>query len=238
MKFLLKHFWLIFFIITVVIFALPFWAFGKLPIPSDALVGLYHPFRDNTRDEYPNGIPFKNPLITDVVLQQYPYRLLAMSEWKRGQIPKWNPYAFSGTPLMANIQSGAFYPLNFLFFFLSDEIAWSILVLLQPILAGIFCFWYLKHLGLNQKACVVGSLSFAFSGFMTAWFTWNTLGHVALWIPLILLTKDKLITRLSWVWVVTLIVAESAMIFAGHLQTAMYVILFTTVYLFFRTSEH
>ncbi len=47
-----------------------FWQFfvkGLLPIPSDTIIGLYHPYRDLYSSDYPNGIPYKNFLITDPV---------------------------------------------------------------------------------------------------------------------------------------------------------------------------
>src|SRR3989344_9524853 len=96
-----------------------FWQFffkGLLPIPADTIVGLYHPFRDLYAKEYPRGIPFKNFLITDSVRQQYPWRKLVISAQKKLEFPLWNPYNFTGTPLLANFQSAPFYPLNILFF--------------------------------------------------------------------------------------------------------------------------
>src|SRR5438552_395410 len=95
-----------------------FWQFllkGLLPIPSDTIVGLYYPFRDPYFSTNPNGLPYKNSLITDPVRQQYPWRNLSVESIKNGQIPNWNPYNFAGVPLLANFQSAAFYPLNLVF---------------------------------------------------------------------------------------------------------------------------
>lgn len=234
MKYLKTNKYLALFVGSVVVFFWPVFLQLRLPLPSDALVGLYHPWRDHLADSYPNGYPYKNPLITDPVRQQYPYRILAISGLKAGILPKWNPYAFSGTLLLANIQSAAFYPLNLIFWVLSDQAAWSLLVLLQPFLAGIFLYLYLRHLGLGERACYLGAITFSFSGFMVSWMQWNTIGHVALWIPLILLAKDKLISRFHWRWVFILIVAETSMILAGHLQTAFYVLVFTSTYLWLK----
>ena len=98
-------------LIVVVFFAKTIFQ-GILPIPADTIVGLYHPFRDAVAQEYPNGIPYKNFLITDPVRQQYPWRELAVSIMKQGELPLWNPYQMSGTPLFGNLQSAALYPLN------------------------------------------------------------------------------------------------------------------------------
>src|SRR5258708_38390044 len=90
-------------IATVLIFSKQFLLKGKLPIPADTIVGLYYPFRDLYAATNPNGIPFKNFLITDPIRQQYPWRLLSITLEKQGLFPLWNPYNFAGTPLLANM---------------------------------------------------------------------------------------------------------------------------------------
>ena len=51
-------------------------------------------------------------LITGDNLQQnYPLHVLVGSMLRHGQLPFWNQYIFSGTPLMADFNAGAFYPL-------------------------------------------------------------------------------------------------------------------------------
>src|SRR3989344_5936945 len=115
-----------------VITAVFFWQFlfkGLLPIPTDTIVGLYHPYRDFYFKEYPHGIPFKNFLITDTVRQQYPWRNLSIDAFRNKNIPTWNPYSFSGAPSLANLQSAAFYPLNILFFLFPFESSWTILIM-------------------------------------------------------------------------------------------------------------
>src|ERR1035437_7482611 len=118
---------------------------GQFPIPSDTIVGLYYPFRDSYLKTNPNGLPYKNFLITDSVRQQIPWKNLVITAEKNFNLPLWNPYNFAGTPLLANFQSGAFYPFNILFFILPFSISWSLLILLQPLLAGIFLYFYLDH---------------------------------------------------------------------------------------------
>lgn len=236
MNYLVHNKYLFIFILVVGIFFLPVFTRGKIPLPSDALVGLYHPWRDSLVSQYPNGFPYKNPLITDPVRQQYPYRIAAMEALKSGRLPLWNAYSFSGTPLLANIQSATFYPLNIVFLLFPDTVAWSLLVILQPLLAGFFLYAYLKHFSLGERACFLGAITFAFSGFMVSWLEWNTLDHVALWLPLILLCIEKLLQKISLKWSVVLIFATSSMIFAGHLQTMLYVLFFSVCYFIARLS--
>ncbi|MCL4418706.1 YfhO family protein [Patescibacteria group bacterium] len=209
---------------------------GLLPIPSDTIVGLYYPFRDLYAKDYPRGIPFKNFLITDPVRQQYPWRSLIMSQEKTKKIPTWNPYNFAGTPLAANFQSAGFYPFNILFFALPFSVSWSILIFLQPFLAGIFLYYYLRNLKIEKTASLLGGVVFSFSGFFIAWMEWGTIIHTALWLPLILLSIDKIFsgtrTRQLLNWFLILALSMSFSFLAGHLQTFFYLFIFVLFYIF------
>ncbi len=219
-----------------------------LPIPSDTIVGLYYPFRDIYANNYPRGIPFKNFLITDPVRQTYPWKNLVIDAGKKLELPIWNPYNFSGTPLLANFQSSAFYPLNFLYFFLPFKNAWSFLIILQPILAGFFMFLYLENLKLKKEACLLGAITFSFSGFFVAWMEWGNILNTALWLPLILLSIDKItigiinkeaaiMSKKVGVWCLILVITLISSFFAGHLQTFFYMYVLSSLYFMVRLFE-
>lgn len=224
-----------FFILVATFVFSPFFFFGKIPLPADALVGLYHPFRDAYIESFPQGMPFKNFLITDPIRQQYPFRFLAVGDLAVGQLPLWNPYNFAGTPLLANIQSAPFYPLNVLFLILPFSTSWAVLVFLQPILAGIFTYLYLRKIGSSTLGGLLGGVSFAFSGFSIAWMEWNTILHTALWLPLVLLTVENLFRKMTFKWSFIFVFAFSAQILAGHTQTAFYLSFFTIAYIFLKS---
>lgn len=214
-----------------------FWQFflkGFLPIPSDTIVGLYHPYRDFYEKNYKNGIPFKNFLITDPIREQYPWKKLTLDGLKKVEIPLWNPYSFSGTPNLANFQSGAFYPLNILFI-LPFNLGWSIFIMLQPLLAGFFMYLFLRNLKLGYMPAFFGGMVFAFSGFFTTWLEWGNVLHTALWLPLILLSIDKLSNKKNWFFVLTFSLASA--FFAGHLQTFFYLILVSIFYFILRFRQ-
>ncbi len=229
-----KIFPVLFIILVVVIFFSQFLLKGLLPIPADTIIGLYHPFRDLYAKDYPRGIPFKNFLITDPVRQQYPWKKLVIEAEKKLSLPLWNPYSFSGTPLLANFQSAAFYPLSILFFVLPFNMAWSLLIFLQPLLAGIFLYLYLSNLKLSKMASLLGAIAFSFSGFSVSWLEWGTISHAALWLPLILLSIDKIVSSIkdkkTILWSLVYIGSLMSSFFAGHLQTFFYLIIMSSVY--------
>jgi hypothetical protein len=238
-KKLLQYKYIFLHTVLCLLFFYPLFIFGKIPIPADTIVGMYHPWRDVVWDGLTAGVPFKNSLITDPVRQQYVWRLIALSQVLKGQMPTWNPYSFSGTPLLANFQTALFYPLNILFFLVPVDFSylWGSLVFLQPLLAGIFLYLYLKHLKLNDFASFIGSFSYAFCGFSIMWMEWNTILHTVLWVPLIFLLIDTLIEKLSIKRILLLIFALCSSIFAGHLQILFYSMLLCNVYLFLRIVQ-
>lgn len=221
-----------------------FWQFlfkGFLPVPSDTIVGLYYPFRDAYFKTNPNGVPYKNFLVTDPVRQQIPWRKLVTDLEKKVSIPLWNPYNFTGTPLLANSQSAAFYPLNLLFLVLPFSAAWSLLILFQPLLAGVFLYFYLRNLKLAQLPSFLGALSFAFSGFFVAWLEWGTILNVALWLPLMLLCVDKIFGGTKGkniIWYLILVFSLVSSFFAGHLQTFFYAVILFLVYFLIRWLQN
>lgn len=203
---------------------------GKIPFPADSLLGLYHPWRDVTWDGYTAGVPYRNFLTTDPMRQTYPWRKLAIDMWKAGEVPLWNPYSFTGTPLLANYQSAVLYPLNVIFFFGDFPLAWSFLIFLTPLLAMLFFYFWLRNRDIEILPALFGAVSFSLGGFMMGWMTWGTVGHSGLWLPLMLFALDKMRNSSKRRWPFLYLVGSVSSLLAGHLQTAFYVQLIAFAY--------
>ncbi len=203
-------------------------------IPADTLVGLYHPYIDTFSSEFPRGFPYKNPLITDPIRQQYPWKSLVMQGITHGQLPLWNPYNGLGTPLLANFQSGVFYPINIVFLFLPFINAWDVYMLLQPLLGILFMYLFLRSIKVSELGSILGGVVFAFCGFSVSWMSWGNISHTLVWLPLILYAKEKLLEKWSIQFGILFLFAELSALFAGHLQVWFYMLLVTNSYLFLR----
>jgi len=153
--------------------------------------------------------------------------------FKHGQIPLWNPYAFSGYPLLANLQSAVFYPLNILFFIFNAKTAWIIYVLAQPVLAFIFMYLFIRSLSLSKHAALFSGLAFGFIGYFSVWFEWGVLGHSGLWLPLILYGITKYFKNKSPKFLAISSIGLACSLFAGHIQTTVYVGLVMLAYYIF-----
>lgn len=224
--------------LIIILFFTPNLIMGKIPIPADSLIGLYHPWRDNSYESYNVGkFPVKNPLITDPVLQTYPWRYLSVENFKNGELPFWNPYNFLGQPLLANSQSAPFQIANVLFLVLPFKIAWASQIILPSLLTGLFMYLFLKSLKLSEPASIFGALVLPFSGFFVAWFTWGTVVTTAMWLPLILLCVNKLFQKISPFNYLLLIFALLQTNLSGHLQTASYVFLASFLYIIYKLQQ-
>ena len=79
-----------------------------------------------------------------------------------GHIPAWNPYAMGGVPFAADPQSGwGYLPAMLLFSTFSCGRAIRWFIVLQPILAGLGIFWFLRSEGLSRVAATTGGLVLA-----------------------------------------------------------------------------
>ena len=88
----------------------------------------------------------------DLVSFLYPLYRFAARNLRRGIIPLWNPYLYGGAPFAADNQSGLFYPVNLLFFFLFPDVTYPTMELLAVFhffLAGAFMYIYLRSLSLR-----------------------------------------------------------------------------------------
>src|SRR3989304_9108476 len=113
---------------------------GLYPVPGDLLVSFYFPWYSGGWEGYDSWTTRKELLAADAIRQIYLWKEFASDQFKSGQFPLWNPYTFSGQPLAANFQSSVYYPANVFYFLTDAKVAWVILIVLQPFLAGIFMF--------------------------------------------------------------------------------------------------
>jgi hypothetical protein len=203
------------------IFSFPYFFKGLVPFPSDYLVTFFPPWSS----EY--GMPVRNNAMPDVITQIYPWKKFTIDTWKSGQIPLWNPYSFSGTAHAGNYQTAVFSPFNLLFFVLPFIDAWSILILLQPLLAGLLMYMFVKSLDRSKEAALLAAVAFMFCGFMVVWMAYGTLGYAALYLPLIFWGIHK-----KYGWAISLGIALSLV--SGHFQVSVYVIGAALGYIFWK----
>ncbi len=222
-----------FFLFSVLVFCGIFYKvflFHLVPFPGDLLVSFFFPYNSGGWEGFNPFVSHKEFISADVIRQIFPWRVLAIESFKNFQFPLWNPYEFSGSPLLANFQSAVFYPANILFLILNKNLAWFTYIFLQPILAFSFMYLFIKELNLSKYSAAFGGLAFAFIGYFISWFELGNLGHTGLWLPLVLFGFLKFYKTEKIYHLFLSSLALSFSIFGGHPQTATYVILPSFVY--------
>ena len=98
----------------------------------------------------------------DVAALWLPNFSLLGESLRHGAIPYWNPYVMGGLPFAADPQSGWMYlPAMLLFWALPAATALRWYLVLQPILAGLGAYWFLRAERVSRPASTAGGLVLA-----------------------------------------------------------------------------
>lgn len=228
------RYWPVFIFLLIYVFIFRKVFFSHLVLfPGDLLTSWFFPYNSGGWVGYSPWITHKEFILADVVRQIYPWRILAIDLFQHGMLPLWNPYSFSGNPLVGNLQSAFFYPFNFLFFIFEERLAWTAYIMLQPILATWFMYLFIRSLKLSRLAAIFSGITFAFMGYMMVWFEMGIIDHAALWLPFILWGITKFKDTKKIFFLVLSAIGITCSLFSGHAQTSAYVLIFILAYFLF-----
>ncbi|MGC2422976.1 MAG: YfhO family protein [Nitrospirota bacterium] len=177
---------------------------------------------------------------TDTIQGSYPVSNMGMSEiFKNHSVPLWNPYVFSGMPLLASFSFHVFYPGSWIYFFVSPKFATGYLYIIHFILMGCFLFAFLRHLGLSRQASFVGGLMFMFAPHLV---TLVYPGHggkiyTMTWLPLALLFLDRALDREPFFNLTVMGLMVGLMFYGGHIQILFYCGVVLFLFLIMRLVE-
>jgi hypothetical protein len=166
----------------------------------------------------------------DNVQQNYPLHVLVGSMLRHGQLPLWDQYIYSGTPLLTGFNAGAFYPLMGFFVILPDRAAWIALEVVLFAGIGVGMYVFLRALALSTVACLLAALTFTFSGTVFSQINHVDMTEGLVAVPWMLLAVLHIIRDGRWRWSVLLGVGFALVILGGApeamLDTAILVVLF------------
>lgn len=107
--------------------------------------------------------------ITNMVLPWFQFQA---SEWKAGRFPLWDPYEWSGQPLLAQAQPGATNPLNWLLFLAPLKNTWLRQAALHwyyvliRVLAALSFYWLCRDLGRSRIAALFAGVVYGTAGYV------------------------------------------------------------------------
>ncbi len=171
------------------------------------------------------------------LLQFYPWRRVAVEMARAGAVPLWNHYLGNGAPLVANLQSAVFYPLNLIYLLVPVERAMGYSVVMHVALAGLFTYLYARSIGLSRFASLVAAVSYMFSGFLISRLGFLSMANGAPWLPLCFFLAERLVRRRSLAGILFLGAALGLALLAGHAQLWFYGLWALGFYVLYRSWQ-
>ena len=102
--------------------------------------------------------------LLDQQLIYYPHRKLLGDLFRHGVLPLWNPFAYSGEPLIGQGQFGLLYPNTWLCYFLPAVVALNYSILLNFVVAGTGSYLLARSLTLNPYCSYLAGVTYMFCG--------------------------------------------------------------------------
>ncbi len=178
-----------------------------------------------------------NPLITDLILQNYAWKQFIRQNITSPTSLLWNPYLFGGVPFLAAGQHGAYYPFSLLFLVLPLSKAYGWYTVSQLWLAGVLMYVYGRVTGMRRSSAALAGLVYQGGGYIvvSAAVFPMVIGAVV-WLPLLLACIQKVVTgavsqsKSTWLWAGLGAVALGAQILAGHIEFTIYTLLVMAAY--------
>ncbi|MEO8772233.1 MAG: YfhO family protein [Ferruginibacter sp.] len=128
-------------------------------------------------------------LKNDALTYYYPVRTLISDALRHGELPLWTPFINMGYPLHADMQSGAWNPVIWIFSFLSNYslAAFHYELIFYIAVAGIGFYYLCRNFGCSKTTAYSIAFAYQFSGFMIDSVQFFTCISAACYIPWIIL---------------------------------------------------
>ena len=177
----------------------------------------------------PRPTPSINSEINDLPLQIVPWAHQVRESWKSLEVPLWNNMNGAGYPLLANGQSSALSLVRLIAIPLPLGQAMTAEAAMKILIALTFTFLYCRGRGRSELASAIAAVTFGFSGFIISWLHFP-LVTAACFAPAVLYCIDRLAERVTYGRIVFFASIWTAMLFAGHPETAGHLFWLTAVY--------
>jgi hypothetical protein len=135
-------------------------------------------------------------LKNDALTYYYPVRTLISDALNNNELPLWTPFINMGYPLHADMQSGAFNPVIWLFSFCTNYSLYGfhLELLSYLIFAGIGFYFLSKEFGYGRYTSLLIGLGYECSGFITDSVQFFVCISAACYLPFIVIFFKKMIT--------------------------------------------
>jgi len=167
----------------------------------------------------------------DAIEVHYSAQQFVSESLRAAHLPFWTPNLFAGFPILADLQSGAWYPLNWPFFLtgVSPDTMNSEL-LLHALIATVGAYLLAMRLLRSRAASVAAGLFYGLSGYFAGHSQHVGMVQTAAWLPWLVLLLDVLAERIDPRRLALAGVLGALLALPGHFQTALYAFSFVAVW--------
>jgi len=123
------------------------------------------------------------PVARDMQMFFVPQKHLLWEALHEGRIPLWTQFIGTGSPFLANVQSGVFYPPHWLYAALPFYAAFNLLVVFHFALGGVFACLLCRRLGMSATAAYIGAATWMLGGYFASLLNLVNALQGATWAP-------------------------------------------------------
>jgi hypothetical protein len=159
----------------------------------------------------------------DAVDVHYSAQRYLSDELHAGRLPFWTPYVFSGFPFLADLQVGAWYPLNWPFFLVGiTPASINYELLLHSLIACGGAYALAMRLIGRPGPALAASMFYGLSGWFAAHSQHVGMFDTAAWLPWLAVVLEWLAERVSLARLALAGLLGAAIALPGHFQVALY----------------
>lgn len=168
---------------------------------------------------------------SDIYTYYLPQKAFYQDRLRAGEFPLWNNRVGHGYPLVGESQTGAFYPLHLVFYYLLDlNSAYNVELILHYILAFVGTWIYARRLRIPPVSAVLAALVYVYGWFPARVCNeWSIIGGA--WFPLALWCAESFLQTRFWRYPILLTLALGTQMLAGHFQLAFLTQLTLAIYI-------
>jgi hypothetical protein len=165
----------------------------------------------------------------------YPLLGFVHEELRHLRMPLWNPFNFSGFPVIADPEAQIFYPPNWLMLLAGvfKPLSYRLMeaqIVAHYALAGITMYWLIKDWTQKHVPAMIAGAIYTFSGPLTTHAQHESIVNGLGWYPLVFLLARRALHQRDWQAAILAGASYGMVCLTGHYQTAAYLALLLFLY--------
>ncbi len=203
---------------------------GRTLLPADNLYQ-FEPWASYREEVGAPALPH-NALVSDLVLQNYPWKQFLRESLEAGEVPLWNPRQFSGIPFLAAGQHSGHYTFSLIYYILPLWLAYGWFTVFHLWVAGAGMYAFMRGLRTGRFGSVIAALAWQLSAFLVIGAVFPMILAAATWLPLLFLLIDLCVRNQTLagrparpLWTAFAALALTLVLMAGHAEMTYYVLL-------------